>query len=193
MNSNHYTKEEWTLYINGTVQQNQQLKMEEHLYTCNQCLQDYMESLAQVNIEPSTNESDEFVDSVMQRIEPVAKAQKPLEQEDSIKVLDGRVSNKSGRDKDKETAQNKKSSIQKGRKKQTLLHYVIAASLTFILMSAGIFEEIAFGSNAEEKDMMNTIHEKEEISVSERLLDKITITIEEWTNLERSEDDEQTK
>ncbi|KYG28123.1 anti-sigma factor family protein [Alkalihalobacillus trypoxylicola] len=191
MNSNHYTKEDWTLYINGTVQQNQQLKMEEHLYTCDQCLQDYMESLAQVSIEPSRNESDDFIDSVMQKIEPAAKARKPLKQEDSIKVLDGNVGYENGRN--KEGAQKKKSSTQKGRKKQTLLHYVIAASLTFILMSSGIFEEIAFGSNAEENDMMNTIHEKEEISVSERLLDKITITIEEWTNLERSEGDEQTK
>ncbi|WP_413376134.1 hypothetical protein [Alkalihalobacillus sp. 1P02AB] len=189
MSHNRFTKEDWILYINGEVTRAMEETMEEHLYTCDECLDVYMVALEKIDV--ATSEPAIFVDAVMEKVEPLAKAQQHLQ----IKDITIEQSSKNYQRHELPKVANgdnqfihRKSAKAKPKKKQTLLHYVLAASLTFVLMTSGIFEEIAFGS-----DHLEGIHDEasprsdEEIPlpVSERVLDKITLVFDKMTNAER--------
>ncbi|KGA95817.1 hypothetical protein AJ85_10480 [Alkalihalobacillus alcalophilus ATCC 27647 = CGMCC 1.3604] len=189
MSHNRFTEEDWILYINGEVTIAMEETMEEHLYTCDECLGVYMVALEKIDV--ATSEPAVFVDVVMEKVEPLAKAEQRLHMKD-IRVESRSQMNELLELPEVANGENqpihRKPSKAKPKKKQTLLHYVLAASLTFILMTSGIFEEIAFGS-----DHLESIHEEESprsdeetpLPVSERVLDKITLVFDKMTNAER--------
>jgi anti-sigma factor RsiW len=45
----HFTQKEWKDYVTGTIHQDQQTIMEDHLYECDACLADYLHANDQFN------------------------------------------------------------------------------------------------------------------------------------------------
>ncbi|KMK75285.1 anti-sigma factor family protein [Alkalihalobacillus pseudalcaliphilus] len=166
----HFSKQEWQLYILGEYDETQESKMEDHLYTCDDCLSVYMDLLEQVDV--GTTEPVSFVESIMTKVEPIAKAHQQLHMKSDMKTNELKSKKKKG-----------------ASRKQTFLHYILAASLTFILMTSGIFEDIAEGAHQEQVEREVVMATKEP-AVSERVLDKISQVFDQMINTERGKQHE---
>ncbi|SDP97259.1 hypothetical protein SAMN05216565_1276 [Litchfieldia salsa] len=63
---NHYNYEDWTRYINDELAEDQREKVEDHLYSCDQCLEIYMSFVDQSEQLPKL--TSEFTDDVMRQL-----------------------------------------------------------------------------------------------------------------------------
>lgn len=112
----HYSYEQWKKYIQDEVEEEVRERYENHLYRCDHCLEVYMEALdfAGDSTFPIMEQNAEFTDKVMDRIMDLhAVPIKP-----------------SGEDKKRRFYQH------------VLFQYLLAAAVTLIFMSTGIFQSI---------------------------------------------------
>ncbi|MEX2459707.1 MAG: hypothetical protein WD469_00165 [Paenibacillaceae bacterium] len=116
----HYSNVEWSAYVRGQLSAERQSEYEAHLYDCEACLQLYMDSVADLDVDPVTSESDPFyledvwIEQIMDQIE----SQKQLLQ----------------------TQSSPPRKIALYRK--PVLQYALAAAITILLMTTGIFHGI---------------------------------------------------
>ncbi|EOR21515.1 hypothetical protein KGR20_09795 [Cytobacillus oceanisediminis] len=109
----HYSKDDWMKYVNDELNEKERAFLENHLYTCDQCLELYIDAVdMQEEILPSISDEAAFMNDIMQKIsfenmeiEKIEERKRPFYQ-------------------------------------SSIFHYAIAASLTLILMSAGFFQSI---------------------------------------------------
>jgi len=109
----HYSKNDWMKYVNDELNEKERAFLENHLYTCDQCLELYIDAVdMQEEILPSISDEAAFMNDIMQKItfenmeiEKIEEKKRPFYQ-------------------------------------SSIFHYAIAASLTLILMSAGFFQSI---------------------------------------------------
>lgn len=139
----HYSYEEWMTYVKNEVDKETRVAFENHLYNCDQCLNSYLQAVAEVeNDLPIIENEAEFTNLVMAQI---AESKLP-----SLKVK-------------KERRKTGKPFYQ-----TAIFHYSVAAAMTILLMSTGVFQSI---TKYTESVQMPSIHQKE-LSVTEGLVNK---------------------
>ncbi|MEH7525932.1 hypothetical protein V7149_22085 [Bacillus sp. JJ1503] len=112
----HYSIEEWMKYVKNEFDQDVREEYENHLYTCDQCLDLYLEAVTVAESELPEIENDiEFTNSIMAQI---AENHPP-----SVKVVNKR----------KESRPFYQTAI---------FHYTVAAAMTILLMTTGVFQSI---------------------------------------------------
>jgi predicted anti-sigma-YlaC factor YlaD len=62
----HYSMDEWKKYVNDELGQDLRVQYETHLYQCDQCLDIYLQTVAEAeSILPVMSDEAEFTDSIM--------------------------------------------------------------------------------------------------------------------------------
>jgi len=139
----HYSYEEWTKYVKNEVEQDVREEFENHLYSCDQCLDYYLQAVAEEERDlPIIEDEAEFTNLVMAKI---AESKPPQIQ-----------------------SAKKKSTPRKPFYQTAIFHYSIAAAMTLILMTTGVFQSI---TKYTETVQTSSFHVKE-TSVTEGIVNK---------------------
>lgn len=140
----HYSEQEWMKYVKNELDKDVREEYENHLYSCDQCLESYFMAVEAEEAElPMISNETDFTNSIMSQIadikvEPLQKAQNP----------------------------------QLGKKKKSIyqsafFHYSIAAAVTILLMTTGVFQSITqYAENVQNPTL------QEEPSMTQGLVDK---------------------
>lgn len=114
LHMNHIPLGEWKAYARGEINAEKRFLYEQHLYTCNQCMDLYMEAIESIQDEiPTIEEPSAYTDEIISHI-PFEKDTRPIIQK----------SNK------------------KRWYEEKVFHYLLAAAMTFLLMATGVFTEL---------------------------------------------------
>lgn len=111
----HYSYEQWTKYVKNELDGEDRILYEDHLYTCDQCLEVYLTAIEAEEL-PDIIDGTAFTDNIM--------AQLPIE--NNIQ------------DTNNETFPRKATAFYK----KTIFHYGVAAAMTLLLMSTGFFQTL---------------------------------------------------
>ncbi|WP_018758819.1 hypothetical protein [Paenibacillus terrigena] len=117
-----YNLEYWVAYIQGTLGEEEQLEMEELLLQSEEAMEQYLLAMDGLEGElPEPEDHDAFTDRMMQQLygKPVQHSPKDRVQPRS-----------------------------KYWYEHPMFHYSIAASITFILLISGVFQNLSGGSHA---------------------------------------------
>lgn len=138
----HYSYDDWLQYVKDEINQKDRETYESHLYTCDQCLDDYLQAVAanESSLPVLSNESS-FADLVMAEV----SKQKEV------------VSKKTDK------------TVKKPFYKKVVFHYLLAAAATILLMLTGAFQSLATYANSVESPPK--IQEKKP-SVTEGVINK---------------------
>lgn len=150
----HFPYEEWEKYIKNELNEDVREKLEDHLYSCDQCLDIYLQAVTEHENElPIISIESDFTDRIMTEIGKMKEAEPDLE-----------PARKAGQP----------IPIDEGRKKAkpfydtAVFHYFLAAAMTLLLMATGVFQSI---TNYTDKVRTTHIQEKQP-SVTEGIMDK---------------------
>ncbi|WHY86781.1 hypothetical protein QNH39_02580 [Neobacillus novalis] len=143
----HYCYEEWLQYVKDEMNDQDREKLETHLYTCDQCLEQYLQAMAanETSLPILSNESS-FTDLVM------AEVSKQKEVVPNTKPGERKPTNR------------KKPFYQ-----QAAFHYLLAAAATLLLTFSGAFKSLA--SYAKSIESPTQVQEKKP-SVTEGVINK---------------------
>lgn len=147
----HFQYEDWMNYVEDKIDEKDRVTYESHLYDCSQCLELYIKAV-EAHEQSFSNIIDEsFTDSVIEKT--------PLKDRNAKQQLN-----------------NRKSLFQ-----SSIFHYFIAAAITLMLMSSGLFAQLTqIASNFEEK-----VEKEQHQPLTEELMKK-TLT---WIpNIEKTEE-----
>jgi anti-sigma factor RsiW len=137
----HFTYEEWKRYANDELPEPDREFYEDHLYSCDECLEVYLEAVAETEL-PSMESGSAFTDLVMAKIsEEVKKPAQP-------RIFE-----------------------EKKRRpfyQSPLFHYSLAAAMTILLMTTGVFQSITQYAGA----VQDPDFQEKKTSVTEGLVDK---------------------
>lgn len=139
----HYSYEEWMKYVENKLDKGVREVYENHLYSCDQCLDIYLEAVAESEPElPMLSNEADFTDLVM-----------------------GQIANTKSPDIQKPQVKRKQS---KRFYQSAAFHYTIAAAMTILLMMTGVFQSITQYAG----DVQSPDFQKKESSVTEGIVDK---------------------
>jgi len=109
----HYSYELWLKYVNNDLKETDRTLLEDHLYTCDHCLELYMNAVdEQEEMLPSIFDETTFMEGIMKGI-----AAERVEEAPNV--------------------QSKRAFYQ-----SSIFHYAIAACVTLVLMNTGVFQTI---------------------------------------------------
>ncbi|WP_458460926.1 hypothetical protein [Paenibacillus sp.] len=128
-----YTAEQWTDYIEGQVSENQASRMEQLLMEDTDAMDIYLEALGIQQELPALHNPSGFADSVMHRIEGIqlSKSQRKSRSGRSRRWIEHKV-----------------------------FHYAVAACLTLIFLSSGLFDKVAPYHKFQDADHRGSFTEK---------------------------------
>lgn len=137
----HYSEQEWMKYVKNELDKDVREEYENHLYSCDQCLDSYLMAVEAEEAElPMLSNEADFTSLVM------------------AQIADAKM----------ETSQ--KPQIGKKRKsihQSAFFHYAIAAAVTILLMTTGVFQSITqYAENVQNPTI------QEEPSLTQSLVDK---------------------
>lgn len=113
----HYSVQEWMKYVENELDKDAREVYENHLYSCDQCLDIYLQAVAEVEPElPVITNEVNFTDLVMAQI---SESHVP-------KIQDVKEKRKTS----------------KRFYHTAIFHYSIASAMTILLMSTGVFQSI---------------------------------------------------
>jgi hypothetical protein len=165
----HYTYDEWLQYVNNEISEKTKEELEDHLYSCDQCLNQYLLAMeANESSLPILSNESNFTDSVM---EQVSKQMTMVP--DTVRNLNTMSIVPSVPD----TKMKKRPFHQ-----QAVFHYLLAAAATLLLTFSGFFQSLAAYANSFENPQ---IQEKKP-SVTEGVINK---TFAWMDSLEKKEAD----
>ncbi|MFD2446613.1 hypothetical protein ACFSO7_21980 [Bacillus sp. CGMCC 1.16607] len=108
----HYSYEDWCKYVKNELDGSTREEYENHLYSCDQCLESYLQVLDGDTTQFPVIQNDfDFTDGIMAEIADLNKQ--------------------------KQKVNTKKSFYQ-----SSVFHYLIAAAMTLVLMGSGVFQSI---------------------------------------------------
>jgi hypothetical protein len=112
----HYTYDEWLQYVNNEISEKTKEELEDHLYSCDQCLNHYLLAMEanETSLPILSNESS-FTDSVMEQV----SKQMTMVPDTKMKV------------------KKKRPFYQ-----QAVFHYLLAAAATLLLTFSGVFQSL---------------------------------------------------
>lgn len=119
----HFTIDEWLQYVRNEINENLRDEFEEHLYTCDQCLDYYLQAVEENESSfPIISSQGNFTDLVMGE---VTKAKQ-------LKVVAS-----------KKSKSQPKTNTKKPFYQQAVFHYLLAAVATLMLTFTGAFHSLA--------------------------------------------------
>lgn len=107
---NHVSYEEWAKYVKNELEDDVREVYDDHLYSCDQCLELYLEAVTVLESElPTLSNPDSFSDLVMAEVSKTKKkwSKKPAP-----------------------------------FYQKTSFHYILAAAMTILFMTSGVFQSI---------------------------------------------------
>lgn len=139
----HYSYEEWMKYVKNELVEDIRGVYENHLYNCDQCLDSYLQAVSEEEsrLPVLTNDSN-FTDLVMEQVSEI-----------------------------KRPTQQSKKGIRKGRKEfyqSVVFHYTIAAAMTILLMTTGVFQSLIHYA----ENVQSPAFQKKETSMTAGFVDK---------------------
>ncbi|MFJ5717363.1 hypothetical protein [Neobacillus sp. NPDC093127] len=143
----HYCYEEWVQYVKNEMNDQKREQLENHLYTCDQCLEQYIQAMAanETSLPILSNESS-FTDMVMSEVSKQKEAVP-----DTIPGV------------------RKPTNRKKPFYQQAAFHYLLAAAATLLLTFSGAFQSLA--SYAKSIESPTQVQEKKP-SVTEGVINK---------------------
>lgn len=148
----HVPVEEWLKYVNGELAENVQLDYEDHLYSCETCLEVYSEVISSHGEVLPTPSSSTFTNDVMALIQGET-VQQPITNEVQ----------KPGKKKEKSFVQS------------TIFHYAAAAGFTLLFTFSGVFQSMTGFVDKFEKSA-----QEQQPSVTETVMNKTLTWFDEW-------------
>lgn len=162
----HYSYDEWMQYVKDEIKDTDREQLENHLYTCDQCLEDYLQAItANETSLPVLSSENSFTDQVMAKVVP------------ALVVPDTNNTNNTN------NTINTTSSRKKPFYQQAVFHYLLAAAATIVLMFSGAFQSLA--TYASSLETPQHVQEKKS-SVTEGVINK---TFAWMDSLEKKEAD----
>jgi hypothetical protein len=167
MEMKHYTLEQWKTYVGQELTDQEHEQFERHLESCESCLELYMLSLElAADFYPMLRDEQALADQVMEAIQaadqPKSMASRP--------VIEGA------------SWSWKQNRLKLGPWiRHPLFHYTVAAAITLILMSSGVFQSLA--DRMGQGDQLSTkptqaVPWEEPLSVSKKLMDQTIIVLD---------------
>jgi len=139
----HYPYEQWLCYVKDELDEQTRAEVESHLYTCDLCLEQYLQALEDHESSlPTLSNETNFTELVMAE---VAKDSRTDGKQAEIKPA---------------------ASAKKPFYQQAAFHYLLAAAATLLLTFSGVFQSLATFASAVE-----TPQERNE-TVTDNLIDK---------------------
>jgi hypothetical protein len=167
----HYTYDEWLQYVKNDINEKTKEELEEHLYSCDQCLNQYLLAMeANESSLPILSNMSSFTDLVMAEV----SKQKTVVP-DTVRNLNNMPIVPSVPD-------TKTKSKKRPFYQQAVFHYLLAAAATILLTFSGVFQSLAAYANSIESPQ---IQEKRP-SVTEGVINK---TFAWMDSLEKKEAD----
>jgi anti-sigma factor RsiW len=137
------SKRDWSAYIGQQLDANVTKEYEEHLYTCDACLQLYM-SAVHASPQLTVNITQAITEQIMAEIQP-AEVESPVKRNAVVVAI---------------TPKKKQVSLTR----RPLFQYGVAAVITLVLMSAGAFQglsmKISHIESATQKDQKESYSQK---------------------------------
>lgn len=132
----HYSYDEWMKYVKDEINDTDREQLENHLYTCDKCLENYLEAVSanETSLPVLSNESS-FTDQVMAMLTPsvVPDTINDLTTMETVRLVPDTINNTINN-----TVDRKKPFYQ-----QAVFHYLLAAVATILLMFSGAFQSLA--------------------------------------------------
>lgn len=124
----HFTMKEWQLYVKNDLPVDCREKAEDHLYSCDHCLDLYLQAVAECDTAlPDVQNMEDIAERVMNEIHMIKHV-------DEVKQLQDK------RPKDLPQTQTKEKTVPFYQ--TTIFHYTLAAAATIVLMWTGVFQNI---------------------------------------------------
>jgi predicted anti-sigma-YlaC factor YlaD len=156
---NHIPLGEWKNFARDEVNDDKRFIYEQHLYTCDQCMDLYMKAIELIQDEiPTIEEPSIYTNEVMSQI-PFDKAKNPMI--------------------------HKEQEIKKRWYEEKLFHYVLATAMTFLLMATGVFSGLTNVTTQFKKN--GQLHYQS--SFTENVLNKTTALLDHVEQSEKEERD----
>ncbi|MGJ7912417.1 anti-sigma factor family protein [Neobacillus sp. LXY-1] len=164
----HFTEEQWQQYVTGDLTDQTREQLENHLYTCDQCLEKYLKAV-EVNETslPALPDTSDFTELVMGALNTVPVTENttdglekvPVTKSTSIELelVPGTT-----------TSSVKKRTSKRPLYQRAVFHYLLAAAATILLTFTGAFQSLAKYANSLEA---GNVQEKRP-SVTEGVIDK---------------------
>lgn len=169
----HVKDSRWNDYIWDQLTDSERTELEDHLYACDQCLAAYMKALEQAEWTVQMREPEQWTEQLMKQIstqaEP-AKAIAPLKENELIDNT--QTAHAQHQQKSKRAVKGKRSIWQ-----HSVFHYGVAAVITILMMSSGLFHSLAGTSFEVRAESMEPKAPVE--SVSQNLVDKLFYHIDQ--------------
>ncbi|AZU60251.1 anti-sigma factor family protein [Neobacillus mesonae] len=125
----HYTYEEWMKYVRNELESSTREKLETHLYTCDQCLEHYLQAVeANETSLPTLSNEQNFTDLVMKQVSAVPAA---------VPDTNSEIVREMVPDTKDDTKLQKRPFYQ-----QAGFHYLLAVAATLLLMFSGAFQSL---------------------------------------------------
>ena len=164
----HYSRTEWFLYAEDKIQDGRKTAMEEHLGSCDACLESYLSVVLMGDQKQAAALiTRNFKDKVMKHLKEERKFGQPkgrqLSQPEKGLRTQPRV-NAAGQ-----------------RHAHLLQYYAVAAAITLLLMSGGLFDLLGKGlpqAVNKEKSLVSHMEQGLSFGWSQRLVDKIALGID---------------
>lgn len=157
----HYTYDEWLQYVKDEITGKNREELENHLYTCDQCLETYLLAVTanESSLPILSNEAD-FTDAIMAEV-----SKQNTMVPDTVEELNTMPIVTSVPD----TKQEERKSIKKKPiYQQAAFHYLLAAVATILLTFTGTFQSLAkYASTLETKQV-----QEKRPSMTEGLMNK---------------------
>ncbi|MBV7506219.1 hypothetical protein KW850_13220 [Bacillus sp. sid0103] len=160
----HYTFNEWLQYVNDEINEKTKEELENHLYSCDQCLNHYLMAVETSESSLPVLPDSDFTELVMAE---VSKQKTELQ----VSCLDRKVDIDSSIQPVptepiiKKVEENKKKPFYQ----QAAFHYLLAAAATLLLTFSGVFQSLAAYANSLERPQQ--LQEKKP-SVTEGVINK---------------------
>ncbi|MFZ7942698.1 anti-sigma factor family protein [Neobacillus sp. 19] len=177
----HYSYDEWMEYVSDEINDQKREQLENHLYTCDQCLETYLQAVSanETSLPVLSNESN-FTDQIMAMVAPkaVPNTNNDLSTMETVQLVPDTNNTINTINTINNTVNRKKRFYQ-----QAVFHYLLAAAATVLLMFSGAFQSLANYANSIESPQH--IQEKKP-SVTEGVINK---TFAWMDSLEKKEAD----
>lgn len=163
----HYTYDEWLQYVNDEINENSRQELEDHLYSCDQCLNHYLMAMeANESSLPILSDMSEFTDLVMAEV-----SKQKIVVPDTVRNLNTMLMVPSVPDTKNDTKTDAKIKMKKKPfYQQAAFHYLLAAAATILLTFTGAFQSLATYANALESPQPQV--QKKKHSVTEGVINK---------------------
>lgn len=175
----HLTNEEWEMYIKNELTSERRDRAEDHLYSCDHCLELYLGVVAELEADlPDFQHMEDLTDRVMNEIQHKQLVQRShldhepkLVQEQNLELAPKLVIQELKQDHQQKPAQKPGMKVTIKQKvlpfyQTAIFHYTLAAVATIVLMMTGVFQNISHYTGA----IQSTTSQEDRSSVTEGIV-----------------------